>query len=392
MQSKLDEIANVLCDSADKFDNLGVLSGISGLALFMFYYSRLSGGLRYAEVGEQALEKSVDMINNGFRVHTFYSGISGMAWTFEHLERHGFLEQGISSFLEDLEPYLLSCMERDFGMENYDFLHGGLGIGYYFISSQKKNHKAITLLLDCLEGTAEKISKDCWKWISVLDRETKMKGYNISLSHGMSSIVASMVKLIKMHPEFSERAKSILSNTVSYIMQQQLTQPAGSYFPSHSLENEDIFAARNSRLAWCYGDLGVTQALLQAADVLQDSNLAYAAEKILLYNCERKDLTKSGVLDAGVCHGAAGIAHIFQKIYQKNRNITFQETANYWFEKTLEMARFDNGVAGFKQWNRPDSNWIDNYSLLEGVIGIACCLMSCLNIEHLGWSECVLLD
>jgi hypothetical protein len=82
---KLKEIADVLCKSQDKCDNPGVLSGISGL--------ELAGGSKYADIGED---------------------ISGMAWTREHLAQHRFIDGKDIPFLNDLEPYLLSGMERGF--------------------------------------------------------------------------------------------------------------------------------------------------------------------------------------------------------------------------------------------------------------------------------------
>ena len=92
LQSKLEDIASVLWDSTDKFENPGVLAGVSGLALFMFYYVRFTGDGKYAEVGAKALEKAVEMVNDGYTFHTYCSGISGLAWTCEHLERYKFTQ------------------------------------------------------------------------------------------------------------------------------------------------------------------------------------------------------------------------------------------------------------------------------------------------------------
>ena len=147
MQRKLEEIARILCDSTDKIDNIGVLSGVSGLVLFMYYYSRYTDNSKYAEVGEQILEKAVEMINNGFTLHTFCSGIGGLAWTCEHLEQNGFIDRETFSFLNVLEPYLMSCMKNEFNNNNYDFLHGGLGVGYYFLSKKKTGQKNIDALV-----------------------------------------------------------------------------------------------------------------------------------------------------------------------------------------------------------------------------------------------------
>jgi lantibiotic modifying enzyme len=390
LQEKLEEIADIASKSICIYDAPGVLSGVSGIALFMFYYSRFAGIEKYADYGRQALKKAIDLIDGGFISHTYCIGISGLTWTCEHLARHGFIRQKEASFVNTLNPYLLSMMEKDFNDGNYDFLHGGLGVGYYFMTKNKINGKAINCLLDGLERTAEKTFNGCMKWKSVMNIDSIQTGYNISLSHGMSSIVACMAKLYKLHPEFS-RAKNILSDTVKYIIQQRLKKVEISHFPTYSLESETK-TINHSRLGWCYGDLGIAQALLQAANVLEDKELEDMSVDILLYTCNRKDMSANYVVDAGLCHGTAGIAHSFQRIYKELSNPVFQETAYYWLDKTLKMAVFENGLAGFKTWSGDEKQWTNNYSFLDGIPGIGCCLISALNNGLTDWDECLLLS
>jgi lantibiotic modifying enzyme len=389
LQSKVEHIANILIDPAIEFNGIGPLAGVSGKALFMFYYSRYTGNSIYADIGEQALARALEIINNDYLYRTYCTGISGFAWTCEHLVRHGFIESEDIAFLNGLKSYLLSSMEYDFAKGNYDFLHGGLGVGYYFMA-RKNNHKEIRKLLECLEQTAEKMPDGSWKWKSILNSKKQRMGYNICLSHGMSSIVACMSKLYRQNPELS-KAKEILSGAVKYIIRQQVPQLQISYFPNYSLESDDSILIP-SRLAWCYGDLGISQALLQASIALDDAELRYFATDILRYSCSRKEPKTSFVMDAGLCHGATGIAQIFQRAYHETNDLIFHDTANYWLEKTLEMAKFDDGLAGFKKWAGNEKQWETCYSLLEGITGIGLCFLSALDNKLLSWDECLLLS
>ncbi|MDR1120268.1 MAG: lanthionine synthetase C family protein [Dysgonamonadaceae bacterium] len=388
LQSKLEEIAGILCKSQDKFDNPGVLSGISGLALFMFYWSRFTGDSKYTDIGRDALAKAVEMINNGYSLHTYCSGISGLAWTCEHLIRHRFIDGEDISFLNDLEPYLLSCMERDFDSKNYDFLHGGLGVGYYFLKKEMPSTMNNKVLYLWLKDTAITCADGCLKWESILRNSGKI-GFNISLSHGMSSIVFFLVKLMKQYSHVTE-IKDTLQNAVKYILQQQFTQPNISCFPSYSMESEE--KPQPSRLAWCYGDLGIAQAILQAAIALGDAEYENTALKVLLHSCNRKDLKKNIVADAGLCHGTSGISHIYQRLHINVKNDAFRETSAYWMEKTLEMARFEDGPAGFKSWRGEGNRWENRYPLLEGIASIGLSVMSYLNPALMDWDECLLLS
>ena len=388
IQRKLAGIAEILCDSSDKFNNPGVLAGVSGLALFMYYYARFTGENKYAEFCEQALVKAVEMINNGYTYHTFCSGISGLAWTCEHLEQNGFIDRDNISVFKDLDAYLLSCMEKDLEMKNYDYLHGGLGVGYYFLSKRSPNKKYIQSLYLGLQKAAIEGKDDAIKWESIMPESGKTI-FNISLSHGMSSIVVVLTKLTKLYPNVV-LIKTLLLNTISYILQQQLSNPTVSYFPSFSLESDEIL--HPSRLGWCYGDLGIAQALLQAAIALGNKWHERAAIEILLHNCDRRDLNENRVIEAGLCHGASGISHIFNRLYHNYQIDAFKEASVYWMEKTLEMSYFSDGLAGYKSWRGDKDGWENHYSLLEGIIGIGLSIISLMNPYLMNWDECLLLS
>jgi len=388
LKGKLEEIAGILCDSTDKFNSPGVLAGVSGLALFMFYYSRFTGDAKYAEVGEQALEKAVEMINNGFTNHTFCSGISGLAWTCEHLEQNGFIDRAFISFLDELDPYLLSCMEKDFEANNYDFLHGGLGVSYYFLKKRKQDNMINKVTYLWLKDTAITCNDDCIKWESSLS-DTGRYGYNISLSHGMSSIVVILSIFFALYPHVIE-FRDMLLKTVKFILQQKIPQPTTSLFPSYSLESDE--EPKSSRLSWCYGDLGIAQALIRASKALLNSSIKNSAIKILLHNCNRKNLIENRVMDAGICHGASGISHIFNRSYAYSKMEEFKMASVYWMEKAIAMAHFSNGLAGFKSWQGEKYGWNNQYSLLEGPAGIGLSILSHLNPQLMDWDECLLLS
>jgi lantibiotic modifying enzyme len=388
-EEKLQEIADILYYSLDKFENNGVLIGNAGLALFMYYYSRYTNDSKYADMGKQALEEAVNMINNGYLHHTFCSGISGLAWTCEHLVKHEFIESEEISFLKDVVPYLLSKMNTDFNNGNYDFLHGGLGIGYYFINSisidKTLSNKGNKILFSHLKNSSIKSKDDC-KWASILN-DTKQKGYNLSLSHGMSSIAICLAKLFARYHHIYE-LKNYLQGTVNYIIRQQFSEPDMSYFPTLSLENN---TSKYSRLGWCYGDLGIAQALLISAKMLNNTQLADFAIKVFLHSSNRRDLKVNFVIDAGLCHGSAGIAHIFNRLYQTTKNAVFEESSKYWMQQTLALYQ-QGGLAGFKKWNGTNKGWENSYDLLDGIIGIGLSMISHLNSNLMEWDECLLLN
>jgi lantibiotic modifying enzyme len=99
------------------------------------------------------------------------------------------------------------------------------------------------------------------------------------------------------------------------------------------------------------------------------------------------------VRDAGICHGTAGIAHIFNRLYRTTKQYRFQEAANYWCLETLKMSKFEDGFAGYKTWHTEEyGGWQPCNNLLEGIAGIGLSLLSFVMPEDPAWDECLLLS
>ena len=78
---------------------------------------------------------------------------------------------------------------------------------------------------------------------------------------------------------------------------------------------------------------------------------------------------QTGVVDAGLCHGSAGLAHLFNRMYQMTAEPILADAARLWVGRTLELCsaalardatRTDDAARA--AWNGP--------GLLEGAAGI----------------------
>lgn len=372
--------------------NIGLHSGTSGIALFLSYYDYII--LNRTEISPRVfdiLEFNIQWINSGKKIHTLCRGLSGFGWVCEHLREMKMLGNEDIEFLDDLDFVLYKQMLYDIKHENYDFLHGAIGVGTYFLSRFDKNEKSIGYveeLLTELEKSGIGCENNAIKWISVLNFETREKGYNISMSHGMSSIIAFLIRLCQLNFE-TERAEKLLSGAITYILEQITYKEGGySYFPMYSKENSSGFSY--SRLAWCYGDLGIAYVLWHAAILMNNKELENMALKILYFNSNRVDLQSNGIYDANLCHGTAGVAQIFWNLYLNTNINKFSETTNYWIDQTLQMAKCPDGLAGFKFY-QTDGEFVNSVSMLEGIAGIGLVLLSQLTDKKLTWDESLML-
>jgi hypothetical protein len=101
------------------------------------------------------------------------------------------------------------------------------------------------------------------------------------------------------------------------------------------------------------------------------------------------------VADAGFCHGAAGVAHIFNHLHQATGEERFGDAARDWIERVYAHRAEGEGVAGFRAWN-PDPNaaskWLVEPGLLAGAAGVGAVLAAACTSLPPRWDGMFLLD
>ncbi|MES1210968.1 MAG: lanthionine synthetase LanC family protein, partial [Acidobacteriota bacterium] len=149
-----------------------------------------------------------------------------------------------------------------------------------------------------------------------------------------------------------------------------------------------------SRLAWCYGDPGIAAALLVAARAAGEPAWEDKALEVAR-GAARRPPEQSFVRDAGVCHGAAGLAHLFNRFWQASGEEIFRDAALHWIERTLEFRVPGEGIAGFSAWHAmsgPNGQWAAEPGLLEGATGIALVLLAAISTVEPEWDRILLVS
>jgi exonuclease III len=383
---KLDQIADCICKKIQKDPIIhidGLYSGKFGILLFLNYYAKYTNNIAIAS------DYANNLLDNFYMktmLHTFCSGLSGILYLFEFLRENDFIDINTEEVANEFDDFLLRSMRKDIENRYYDFLHGALGVGFYFLKKQKES--PVIEMVKFLYEIAEKdYINNVFKWKSVLNEHEEM-GYNISLSHGMSGIILYLSHVIKNKIN-DNYLLEMLEGAVHYILSQEIdVRIYGSYFPSYSLENKDTKIYK-SRLAWCYGDLGVAYSVWYAGKVVNKQSWIDKGMNILIHSTNRINLIKNHVIDAGICHGSIGIAMMYRKIFIETNNLLFLEAARYWIKETLHFSVFQDGLAGYKTYK--GENFSCDYSMLTGVSGIGIMFISYLMNDQQNWDEMFLL-
>ncbi|MCL2434810.1 MAG: lanthionine synthetase C family protein [Lentimicrobiaceae bacterium] len=393
MIKKIDKITQVL--SSDLAPEIGLLTGLGGQILTcseLFLYQKISqeklSHLHYV------LEEK--LANENF-MGTHCGGLAGIGWLYEYLSQRKIIDYDTNILLEEFDSYLEQTL-KSFMLENtYDFLHGGIGVALYFskrVTKKKEHVSVLNQFLEDLEKMSIQQEDGSIKWLSTLSGEPFKQGYNIALSHGISSIIAFLSKIYKMESIDKEKTEKLLRGAVQYLFDQEIDKDKyGSCFPNFALESTPTIY--KSRLAWCYGDLGIASALYQAGIILKENAWIDKALEIFIFAAtQRKNLERENVVDAGLCHGTSGIGHIFYRMWWNTKLPEFKAAADYWFDQTLKMAKFEDGLAGYKTYEASDGKplWVNKYGLLDGISGIGLAMLTYYYETEPTWDECLLLS
>ncbi|OJJ22993.1 hypothetical protein BKI52_01170 [marine bacterium AO1-C] len=397
---KLAQINELIITLHQSEQFLGVLNGKAGIALFQFYYGQYLNDEAPADIGGEIISDSIDSINRGFNFPTFCNGIAGLGWTLDHLQQEKLIDIDNDQILSGLDNFLYSSMIADIRQGKFDFLHGAVGYGFYFLKRLRNTQRADlkkryeTYLLELLAYLKHLAvpQQTGIAWKSVLIKEANLQGFNLSLSHGLASIVNFLARVHSVE-ELKSEAAPLLKKSLDYLLFYKTNhQDSISLFPSWIAPDTDI--SYNSRLAWCYGDLGIGLTTWHAAQSLEDENLNATACQIFEHAAQRRTPDKSFIKDASICHGAYGVSKIFNRAYHITENPLFKETADYWMDEAVCMAFHEDGLAGYRQFFMEDGKetWENKIGLLEGIAGIGLSIIDYLSDTPHNWDECLMIS
>jgi len=369
---------------------IGLMTGKSGASLYLFHYSKYSKNEKYKKYAQTLLEEVFEDINSGKYYSPFCGGLAGVCWTIIHLVENGFIHKENLEVLDELDDYLNKSM-NDFISQNYfDFLHGASGIAYYFSKKAERNPASTSKYLECYvkklneyavynetDGTAKIIS-------NIYDADSKpVKVFNLSMSHGISSLVI-ILSSIKRIIGGSEELDRLINGFINFIMMNRNTSQTdnNSLYPGTvPLTTHEEKVPVPSRLGWCYGDIGNGYAFLGGACAIESKSGLYnsKAEEIFLNLQNRKEPKIQAINDAGMCHGSAGIANISHSLYELYKNDLFKDLEEYWIDITLDFYNRKNGIDGFSRFIKNEYQY--DISFLTGTAGVAMSLLTSIDSE-----------
>jgi lantibiotic modifying enzyme len=378
--------------------------GTAGLALFHGYLSKAVGAEAevHAALAEDCLDEAIEALATTSMSAGLYSGFTGIAWAVEHLHRVLAVgETEVSSDDEDInqeiDDAILSLLSRSPWKESYDLISGLVGFGVYALERFPRPAAVSCLeaVLDRLDEIAERHEQGV-TWFTPPEllppqaRESTPLGYyNLGVAHGVPGVIALLSELCRLGIQ-ANRARPLLDSAVHWLLAQR--RPEDGSPSSYASFVGPVFESRPARLAWCYGDPGIAAILLVAARATDSENWEDEALTIATRAAQTQPEV-SRIRDSGLCHGALGLAHLYNRIYQAGGGGLFAESARLWYRLGLEMRNPERGVAGFASWiGESGQMWKDDPGFLTGAAGIGLALLAAVSEVEPAWDRVLLVS
>ncbi|MDP9120118.1 MAG: lanthionine synthetase C family protein [Acidobacteriota bacterium] len=373
----------------DVISGSSLSAGHSGLALFFTYRSMMEGQESAAHRADHHLDSALDSANDesssALGLHT---GLCGVAWTMRHVEQvlHG--TDG-ADLTEDLDAAVVDTLRAKSWEWQLDLVYGLAGIGCYLLDHPDVGF-ADDMLSECCRFLTVAAEMDArgvrWRTHPQHMSEENAARYpegvlDLGVAHGTPGVIGFLGRA------YSERgiseARALRDGAASWLRGVCEEDPLTGlgYFAG---------ARAKARSAWCYGNPGVAAALMTAFDgagpgTVQDWALAMALE------AARRPSAESGVVDATLCHGAAGLGHIYNRLSQVTGSVELAEAARFWFAKTLSMRQQGKGCGGYLNWWPEAAKWGTDAGFLVGASGIGLTLLAAVSDREPAWDRLLLL-
>ena len=362
-----------------------VSGGTAGLALF---YGYLGG---HEEQADALLDHALDALATTPMTPALHGGFTGIAWAAEHLGSNADADDDLS---EEIDETVCTALAAPW-TGDYDLISGLVGFGVYALERihRPSARRCLEAIVDRLHESAETVD-DGVTWFTPPEllpprnRAQHPRGYyNLGVAHGVPGVIALLAGTVR-HGVRAERARPLLDGAVRWVLAQRLD---GRGYPASVMSGVE---AKPARLAWCYGAPGVAATLLDAARAVGNEEWEHAALDIAREAAGAAP-QHSGVQDAGLCHGALGLAHLYNRIYQAGGGEPFADAARFWYAQGLDMRQPDRGIAGFESWEfGPDMKlaWQADRGFLCGAAGIGLALLAGLTSTEPQWDRLLMVS
>jgi hypothetical protein len=385
----LDEVTDQLVAYVRRGDTAGAVAD-SELALFFHYAQDRRGGRLPCSLVASVAERAADGAASTPLRPALHGGLLQIAWTLHHLHESGrYRSEPLPEASTDVDDLLADSVSAPKWDEEWDLISGLSGFAVFALSrlavaptqSRHTLTRVVRLLDDLAVSTPEGVM-----WLTPagrvpprLQKEWSSGYFNLGAAHGspapltvLAHCAARGIEAARATP-LAERAAQAL---VAHVTESDSAVTTCTWKSGEHVEGP-------ARHAWCYGVPGMAVAL--GAFGLLSQRRDYVDTARRWAEKASDDVERSGVRDPSLCHGSAGLAHVYARLGFSLSSRRLLESAATWHRRSLEARRPAEGIGGFFCLNGEPLAWTSEPGFLTGVTGIGLVLASAVSREPPRW-------
>ncbi len=376
-----------------------VIGGKAGLVLFYYELWRYQPLDIWLDKCKCHLNKCLVALEELPMSLHFGTGVAGILALYNELATMGVVAPDDEGLMEAEQVFIQQIREYQ-SNKNYDLFTGLIGLGEYFLrSTSKYSNEALSKIIEAIDSLAIK-ENGTYRWINYPPSPYDTPVLNMGLAHGIPSILSFFADVQIKRPLISnERLEAVMNGAMKYLIGAYNAvsheKKQASEYPAY-FELDGSCTGANSRLAWCYGDIGIGYSMLKASTLLGNAEWETFAKSLLLKTTKR-NINNAYITDVPICHGVAGLFHMYNRLYKFTGILQFKIAADYWLGSLYSFRNRYENLDGFN-FRKPvdDSGTVFErlplISLLEGYIGVALSLLSAISTVNPIWDGYLLLN
>ena len=393
LHQQIASIAGALQHNITRVTSYGLLNGRAGITLLFAYMAKTFPGGEFEELTYKYLEELRGILSRKGVSHSLSTGKAGIAFVFQHLRNIGLIDRSEGLDLDDLDGLLSHGADRDHRISNWDPLHGLVGLGIYFLQRHKETgeKKYLEQIVDHIASLSTE-EQGCFVWLSSRSEQETKQAYNFGMAHGMPGLLSFLAQAYELGIR-QEVIGALIPSCIDFLLQHETGRDRLYRFPASisrpSGESGRVKMQPSWRHGWCYGDLGMANALLHCDRAFHHPGWREKAIAIALRTTSIP-FEYAGCEDAPFCHGTSGLVHQYHRLYQATGNPRFKDAVHHWLKLTMDHyyqpGKFPGGYA-YQTFDEDENRLVSitSYGLLEGIAGIGLVYLSYLHDADPGW-------
>ena len=351
--------------------------GAAGVAVFFDYLAE--AGLGASSSPEEMLERAFQAVADRPMPPGLHEGFAGIAWAAQHVLGDA------DDVVGDIDTAVLELTSRSPWHGRYDLVSGLIGLGVYAL--ERRPHGAANAILDNVVARLDELAGPAGAGRSLrtppdaihfaLRSVVGGDCYTTGVAHGVAAAIGLLGSVS------GDRASRLQHALTAWLASVADPRPDGSTYPPFVSGQGPGSGLGRRGMAWCSGDLGIAAALSRAARGAGEralEELAVAAARRATYRYVPDDVS-----EPTLCHGTAGLLHVFNRLYHTTGQTVFRDAAVRWLDDTLTLCERDDGALVSRLAR-------EQPGLLTGAAGIGLALLAVITDREPRWDIVLLCD